>query len=321
MATTVASTMTPANNKTGQSVTTRLYKITDIPDTMNQMSWPVAAALMTHWFEGEPWPNEDGGMDEEVKSHRQFAPQKYIEDSIVKMDWAMQFDRTKNAVDHLRKSWNNTPALKEIRANIKAAFESSPVGVYPLSFDGSAVKAEKFGYFNFVTVEFDQWGTDDVNELRGALANFNVHVIAEGRVEVTDKSIVFFPTQLAFYLEDSYDFNDGGIVIVSQVLGYWGFGGLIADPAEGFNTNMKLNREMNSIYFGAGAGATPEQVAKKKEDSLRRYRELESKHYILVQNSDFRDYRDAEKKGGDFRVYSDVLYESVTAEPIEILVK
>ncbi|WP_408981028.1 DUF6402 family protein [Pseudomonas sp. B21-017] len=51
------------------------------------------------------------------------------------------------------------------------------------------------------------------------------------------------------------------------------------------------------------------------------FNELERKHYMLVQNSDFREYREKNRKGGDFRVYSDILYESVTAAPIEILVK
>lgn len=319
-ATTVTSTMTPASNKAGQTTAVRQFKITDIPDTMIKMNWPVAAALMNHWLDGKPWPDGDGGMSDAVKKHDEFAPQEYIEDSIVKMSWVTQFDRANEAINHLRGSWNNTPALGEIRASIIKAFGDKPAGSYPLSFGGSAVAAEKFGYFNHFTVKFKQWGADEVNELRGALANFNVHVTAEGIVRVSEKDIVFFPARLAFYIEDSYDFNDG-VGVFSQVLGYWNFDKLIADPVEGANENIELNRQMNNIYFGTGPGATPEQVAKKQEESLRRYRELEGKHYMLVQNSDFREYREENKKGGDFRVYSDLLYEAVTAEPIEILVK
>ncbi|TBN36944.1 DUF6402 family protein [Pseudomonas sp. BGI-2] len=319
-ATTVTSSMTPASNKTGQSTAVRQFKITDIPDTMIKIKWPVAAALMKHWFNGKPWPTKDGGMDDAVKRHDVFAPQEYIEESIVKMSWISGFDRANAAIKHLRGTWNSKLGLAQIKKNVGRAFSAKAPGCYPLAFNGVASAAEKFGYFNNKTVEFEQAGSDDVNELRGALANFNLRVIAEGLVVVTNKNIVFTPSRLGFYIEDAYDFNDG-VVLFSQILGYWNFDKLITDPVEGASANMKLNYEMNTIDFNSKAEATKEQVEKHRADSLRRYRELDSKHYMLVQNSDFREYREINKKGGDFRVYSDVLYESVTAAPIEILVK
>ena len=46
----VASSLTPASNKAGQSTAVRLFKVSDIPGAMDKMKWPVAAALMRHWF-------------------------------------------------------------------------------------------------------------------------------------------------------------------------------------------------------------------------------------------------------------------------------
>jgi hypothetical protein len=320
-ATTVATTMTPASNKSGQTATARQFKITDIPNTMRKLNWPVAADLMAHWFNGKPWPNESGGMDDAVKRHEAFAPAEYIEESIVKMSWVLGFERANTAFKQLKANWNSPLGTDLIKQRLRKAFSNSAPGCYPLAFNGVASAAEKFGYSNNKVVEFEQAGADDVNELRAALANFNLRVIAEGSVVVTGKSIVFTPSKIGFYIEDAYDFNDG-IALFSQVLGYWNFDKLIADPVVGFKTNAKLATEMNSVMAESTyKQVTGQQSPQQKEEAVRRYRELEGKHYILVQNSDFRDYRDQNKKGGDFRVYSDILYESVSVAPIEVISK
>ncbi len=190
-----------------------------------------------------------------------------------------------------------------------------------MAFNGVASAAERFGYSNNKVVEFEQAGSDEVNELRAALANFNMRVIAEGMVVVTDKNIVFIPSRLGFYIEDAYDFNDG-TVFYSQVLGYWNFDKLVTDPVEGAKANAKLAAEMTTVMAESKYQETRgQQSAQQKGEAVRRYRELEGKHYMLVQNSDFRDYRDLSKKGGDFRVYSDIQYEGVTATPIEIFTR
>jgi hypothetical protein len=320
-ATAVATTMTPASNKVGQSATARQFKITDIPDTMKKMKWPVAADLMNHWFSGKPWPTDDGGMDDKVKKHDVFAPKEYIEESIVKMSWVSGFERANSAIKHLRGGWNSPAGVTLIKSRLRRAFSGKASGCYPVAFNGVASVAEKFGYSNNKVVEFEQAGSDEVNELRAALANFNMRVIAEGVVVITDKSIVFTPSQLGFYVEDSYDFNDG-VALFSQILGYWNFDKLVTDPVEGAKANAKLAVQMNAVMAESQyQGMRGQQSTQQKDEAVRRYRELEGKHYMLVQNSDFRDYRDLNKKGGDFRVYSDIMYEPVTAAPIEISTK
>ncbi|MEO8646594.1 DUF6402 family protein [Pseudomonas sp.] len=319
--TTVATTMSPASNKVGQPATARQFKISDIPNTMKKINWPVAADLMNHWFISKPWPIEGGGMDDAVKRHEVFAPAEYINESIVKMSWVTGFERAKAAITHLRATWNSPRGIELIKNRIRRAFSDKAPGQYSVAFNGVASAAERFGYSNNKVVEFEQAGSDEVNELRAALANFNMRVIAEGMVVVTDKDIVFIPSQLGFYIEDAYDFNDG-TVFYSQVLGYWNFDKLVTDPVEGAKENAKLAAEMNSVMAESKyQEIRGQQSAQQKGEVVRRYRELEGKHYMLVQNSDFRDYRDLNKMGGDFRVYSDILYEGVTATPIEILTK
>ncbi|WP_018927435.1 DUF6402 family protein [Pseudomonas umsongensis] len=312
-ATTIKSIMTPASNQVGQTVAVRQFRITDIPAAMKKIQWPVAADLMLHWFAGKPWPTtKDGGMEEEVKSHKKFAPDEYINESIVKMSWALKFARTKESVERLRTKWNNPAGIALIKKKMIPVYGGRTPGVYPFAFNGVASAVERFGYANSETIEFNQDGEDEVNELRAALANFNIHVFAEGEIIVTKKNVVFLPVRIGFYIEDSYDFNDG-LSLYSQGLGYWNFDGIEADIVEGAKKNSSYALEKNKIRFNSRGGMSPEKQAA--------FNELERKHYMLVQNSDFREYREKNRKGGDFRVYSDILYESVTAAPIEILVK
>ncbi len=161
-----------------------------------------------------------------------------------------------------------------------------------------------------------------MNELRAALANFNMRAIAEGVVVVTDKSIVFTPSQLGFYIEDSYDFNDG-VALFSQILGYWNFDKLVTDPVEGAKANAKLAAQMNAVMAESQyQGVRGQQSTQQKK--MRPYVDIESSKANTTcsfKNSDFRDYRDLNKKGGDFRVYSDIMYEPVTSALIEISAK
>jgi hypothetical protein len=53
------------------------------------------------------------------------------------------------------------------------------------------------------------------------------------------------------------------------------------------------------------------------DDIEQRFKDLESKRYFLITNSDFVKYRSMHKKGGDFVVYSDIGYETITPVTFE----
>lgn len=227
---TSTTTLTPTTRRQGVPVATRPFKITDIPDAMDKMNWPVAAALMRHWFNGKPWPDTvDGGMDRRVKDHTVKPPSSRIEESIVTMEWALKFPEVQEAIAVLRRAWNNAPALLLAREKISQAFKGRAPGLYPLRFDRESV-VEQFGYFNSRAIRMDQFGTFRLNELRGALANFNCRVFGEGEVAVERGRILVSIRRLGFYIEDTYDFVDDGSL--SQPLGYWGFDGVSTKPLD-----------------------------------------------------------------------------------------
>lgn len=294
------STLTPTSqNSQGTASQVRLFKITDIPAAMDKMGWQVSAKLMRHWFQGKPWNTASGGMSELVKSHKQLPPTEYVEETIVTYQWLMGFSKAALTRDVLRANWNNPKATELIRANLLQKFGQYSSGCFPLSFNGQASKAEAFGYANTRAVTFDTIG-DELNDLRGALANFNMRVIVEGVVNVYPDKLDFIAERIGFYVEDAYDFNDEGLF--SQPLGYWNFDGIANSVSDGVSHNAKLEYEK--------AKAVITSIVT-DDDSEQRFKDLESKRYFLVTNNDFVKYRTLHKKGGDFVVYSDIGYESI----------
>lgn len=302
----VTSSLTPASNTTGTATAVRNFKITDIPAAMDKMKWPVSAALMRHWFQGKPWATESGGMSAAVKNHKQMATPEYIEESIVKMQWLLSYARVQRTKDDLKSNWKNVSASKLIQQNILNAFSSHAPGCYPLQFNGKASNAEAFGYANTRAVTFETFG-DEINDLRGALANFNLRVAAEGTVNVFNEKIIFIAEKLGFYVEDAYDFNDEGMI--GQPLGYWSFDGIAPSIPHALMTNRGIDQAQSGLAWQTMFG---------NERAESKHRDLEGKRYFLITNSHFVKYRNTYHKGGDFRVYSDVLYEAIQPVTFEI---
>lgn len=100
--------------------------------------------------------------------------------------------------------------------------------------------------------------------------------------------------------EDNYDFNDDGSVF-SQPLGFWNFDGiapsLLGAAAHNAGVDAVSRGIMQQSLFGMSA------------QNQRRYIDEQRKRYVLVLNSHFADYRARYKRGGDFRVFSDLLRE------------
>lgn len=298
--TTVTATLSPASNKTGQTATARKFAVSDIPGAMDKMSWPVAAGLMRYWFKGNPWATADGGMDDLTKDHKKEPLDPYVESSIVKMAWVLKFERANKVFNELKAKWNSPNALFRMRKDFPVKFAGKVDGAYQQKF-ASARDAEKFGYTNTIPVETSNANIFLLDELRGALANFNMRVIAEGEIIIASGKISFLVNRLGYYIDDSYDFSDVGNRF-SQPLGYWNYDG-VADPVTSNGSNF---------FSAIGKAEMARTAAMRGEDAQAIFKDIDGKRYHLIQNSDFAEYRSTHGKGGDFTVYSDILYENVT---------
>ncbi len=286
----------------------RIFKVSDIPAAMDKMKWPVAAALMRHWFNGAPWKNASGGMEKEEKAHVRPVPDQYIEENIVKMDWVLKFKKPRETLQILKEAWQNEKAMPLIQSRLQKACGSVAHGCYPVTFSGKGRAAEQFGYFNSRAVNFSQLGGGELDELRGALANFNVRVIAEGVTNVFDKKMEFVASRLGFYAEDTYDLNDGDDFI-SQPLGYWNFDGA-AGVVDADAQNIAIDQET--------AGIAQSSIFVMSKASAQRFVEAANKRYFFIQNNHFVEYRKRYSKGGGFRIFSDIFYEAITPFCVEV---
>ncbi|MGF6150709.1 DUF6402 family protein [Pseudomonas fluorescens] len=305
--TTVTATLSPASKKIGQTATVRKFRVSDIPGAMDKMNWPVAAGLMRYWFKGNPWATEDGGMDEHTKNHKKEPRDPYVESSIVKMAWVLKFKRANEVFNELRAKWNSPDALVRMRKIFPGNFAGKVDGAYQIKFE-NARDAEKFGYTNTIPVRTSNANIFLLDELRGALANFNMRVIAEGEVIIASGIISFLVNRLGFYIDDSYDFSDVGNRF-SQPLGYWNYDG-VADPVTSNGSNF---------LSAMGKAELARTAAMRGEDVQAMFKDIDGKRYHLIQNSDFSEYRATHGKGGDFTVYSDIMYESVTPTLIKVV--
>jgi hypothetical protein len=301
----VASRLTPESNQTGRPVIVRRFKVSDIPNAMEKMNWPVAAKLMRHWFDGKPWPTADGAMSREVKDHSVVADRNYVEDTIVKMAWLRKFQSVESVLEELRSVWDNAAGRKNIAKKIKNKYLGSVPGVYDFSFE-NAWEVERFGYSNSRPVKFGLMAETD--ELRAALANFNVRVFPEGKLVVSSESIELRVERIGIYIEDAYDFNDASDDYLSQPLGFWNFNG-IANPLYAVAANISAAQA--ELESASSPYMTP-------EESKSMFTEVEGVRYFYVTNSHFTRYRAELGKGGDFQVLSDVLYQSVPLTIINV---
>lgn len=291
---TSTTTLTPTTQRQGVPVTTRPFKITDIPDAMDKMNWPVAAALMRHWFNGKPWPDTvDGGMSEVVKRHDAWPGQEYIEESIVRMDWLSNYDQVKEAVRFLRAHWLSPNAQRYLGEKLRGKFSGTTDGHYPVIFGGRGSCAEKFGRFNTVGVGFSSFDTASLSDLRGALANFNMRVAGEGVVTIRGSVIVFRVTRLAFYAEDSYDFNDSSMWY-TQPLGFWNRDGIAKGLWDAFLTNVGIDSAVRS---------KPPVLSDFQSSISGDYADLYGQRFFLVTNSMFQRYRASQRRGGTLECF------------------
>jgi hypothetical protein len=306
MADTIAtSTLTPKANTDGKTVPVRQFKITDIPDAMRKMNWPVAAALMDHWFEGKPWDNETQGMPIDVKIGHLDVPSQYVEKTIIKMDWALQYQPVNEKIKVLLAEWDSPPGRRLMLKRFNQHYADMASGTVELDFGGQADQAERFGYFNSRPYNYSKLSFE-VDELRAALADFTLKVIAEGSVKITQEEYILYPVRLGFYIDDTYDFIDDSSR-VSQVLGYWNFDGLatVSDVASneiatGFKTQSLVRRSL----FMHG------------DEFEKQYADISAQRYFLARNKSFQEYRTKSGMGGDFRVFSDMYFLEIAVPPI-----
>ncbi|HEY4292366.1 DUF6402 family protein [Luteibacter sp.] len=247
--------------------------IKSIPTAMRRMGWTVSAQLMERWLQTPAWvlPTD---WKKRKTSPNLMPSFTQIDQNTVRMSWARSYQRLRSMMDELRTAMANEPARKELRTKT-AKIQLSPDWSIFGSQTYSAFRLDGLHQSN--AREFGGF-SDPLDDMYGSLgmATLKVALIGEAKRDPRSQRVTIRATHAGYYIRDTYDFNG------FQFLGTWTKTGVLHSiqpplPLTSHGVISHLGKEPVSHVF----------------------------------NHDFESYRRVTGLGGDFIVYSDVVWEPV----------
>ena len=275
---TVATTkLSPSANTKGQDVKVDIFHLDQLPDAMEKMGWKVAPQLMRHWFSLRPaYKFTEDIKNQLLRGDARLIPEERVNDTIVKMAWARPF--IENKLQERMATWNSPAGIDELRNKLRLAGYSPNLCV-PLGMSDNARVLDASSQVNTI----DVGGLfDTIDDWYGAIGNANLKFAVSGYSGSHQKKPAFFVDRVGAYLKDTYDFVDKN-PITSEPLGIW-------------SKNRILTKAESALYLDSYLAGIFGILARNWSG------------FIPVFNSDFRDWQDKHNTGGDFVVFSDVLW-------------
>lgn len=275
---TVATTkLSPSANTKGQDVKVDIFHLDQLPDAMEKMGWKVAPQLMRHWFSLRPaYKFTEDIKNQLLRGDARLIPEERVNDTIVKMAWARPF--IENKLQERMATWNSPAGIDELRNKLRLAGYSPNLCV-PLGMSDNARVLDASSQVNTI----DVGGLfDTIDDWYGAIGNANLKFAVSGYSGSHQKKPAFFVDRVGAYLKDTYDFVDKN-PITSEPLGIW-------------SKNRILTKAESALYLDSYLAGIFGILARNWSG------------FIPVFNSDFRNWQDKHNTGGDFVVFSDVLW-------------
>lgn len=275
---TVATTkLSPSANTKGQDIKVDIFHLDELPDAMEKMGWKVAPQLMRHWFSLRPaYKFTEDIKNQLLRGDARLIPEERVNDTIVKMAWARPF--IENKLQERMATWNSPAGINELRNKLRLAGYSPNLCV-PLGMSDNARVLDASSQVNTI----DVGGLfDTIDDWYGAIGNANLKFAVSGYSGSHQKKPAFFVDRVGAYLKDTYDFVDKN-PITSEPLGIW-------------SRNRILTKAESALYLDSYLAGIFGILARNWSG------------FIPVFNSDFRNWQDKHNTGGDFIVFSDVLW-------------
>lgn len=239
-----------------------------IPKIMDREKWIVGAKLMRHWFSRTAFTiSSDQTVN--TPANEDIVTLKWVLSKTAEFKAAREaYENILNKSDANYKTKNSTnELLNRLQADTAFNLKDMKIG-----------QKKRFNHYpsgsrtSSLHPKHIQSKTVDAgssgNKLVAALARFNFHLLAQGEVEILDsRRIRVTITGVGVYVRDSYDFTDDPNDWFSQPLGCWDF------------QKMKYHGRVN--IWGSFT-------------------------ILCVSNNSFRTWRTKNKRGGDFRIFTDI---------------
>ncbi|WP_445373967.1 DUF6402 family protein [Photorhabdus tasmaniensis] len=248
-----------------------IFYLDQIPDAMEKMGWEMAPKLMRHWF------NTKSAyiFTEEVKGKYVTGdaidiPDERVNDSIIKMEWAMKYKQPQDVMSVLINGWASSAGIDQLKMQLE-----KEDGKRALGYEKDIREIDTFSVVNS-----RRFGSkfDTIDDWYGAMGNSNMKVAVKGHVDKLNSKDVFVTEQIGMYLKDTYDF-----VGATEPLGIWSKNGIL--------------NKISSVDYAA-LYATGSWMALW----------IKYNGYVPVINDSFREWQKKHNEGGDFMVFSDVLW-------------
>ncbi|MDR0281371.1 MAG: DUF6402 family protein [Paucimonas sp.] len=254
--------------------------LSKLPVAMRKMGWHTSAALMQRWFDSPGWQMPEEWKGEEGQPDPLRLSKAACEETLVRMNWAMRFKQCQEALKVAEERLNTRNAIDRLKVLLrKAGWDGK--GTFALgSTEFSAREVDATAQVNIARMGSS---FDVLDDMYGALGRATLKVGVAGRTftkldNALGEARNYFQIEYAgFYIRDHYDFNG------PQFLGIW--------TAE----RVLTKAEMISVTTPDGPSIFNVQGAA----------------IAKVTNDDFRAYRAKTGMGGDFLIYSDVLWKEV----------
>jgi hypothetical protein len=248
-----------------------IFYLNQIPDAMEKMGWEMAPKLMRHWFNTKPAYSFTEKIKTEYFRGRAIdIPNELVNDSIIKMEWALKYKQPQDVMSVLINGWASNAGIGQLKEQLE-----KEGGKKALGYEKDIREIDTFSVVNV-----RQFGSkfDTVDDWYGAMGNSNMKVATKGHVDKLNGKDVFVTEQIGMYLKDTYDF-----VGANEPLGIWSKNGILD--------------KISSVDY-ASLYATGSWLA------------LWVKYngYVPVINDNFRKWQKKHNEGGDFIVFSDILW-------------
>jgi hypothetical protein len=271
-----------SENRLGKNVEVDIFHIDQIPNAMDKMGWDVSAQLMRHWFSICPeFKFTQKNKNSLLNNDARLIPHQQVNQSIVKMSWARK--HISSQIDNLHRNWNSKNGVDLLNARLKCAGYNRQNCVQI----GNSNNPQVLDATAQVNIEIVGGLLDTLNDWYGAIGNASLKVAVKGHTSIIKNRKVFITEALGYYLKDTYDFYDEKI-IGSEPLGIW-------------SKNRVLTKAESIAYMDSYSLFIYGYLARRWSG------------FVPIFNADFREWQDKHKCGGDFIVFSDVLW----LEPLE----
>ncbi|MEX0448067.1 DUF6402 family protein [Xenorhabdus sp. SGI246] len=250
-----------------------IFYLNQIPDAMEKMGWEMAPKLMRHWFDTKPASAFTEATKElyAVIGDSVNIPKEKVNDSIVKMTWALNYTQVRELVEELHSMWASPKGILLLKKRLIKSKDKH------IGYTDSAIELDTYAQVNSRKI-----GSmlDTIDDYYGAIGKATIKLAVRGHVERRNSKEVFITELVGIYLKDSYDFITKG-----EFLGVW-------------HKNGVLNKTKTIAYMGLYEKNAWKELAGEYSGT------------VPIYNDDFQMWQKKRNAGGDFIVFSDVLWMS-----------